>query len=85
MAKYARLIRNPLICALYQARGPTLKNSSPKTHTHPVHPDSDKTSPAYVLNGGHLSAYLSAGTMFQNADVPNGVGSITHSSIEFGL
>ncbi len=38
-----------------------------------------------VLSGRRTGAYLAAGTMFQKAVVPNGLGSMTHSSIEFGL
>lgn len=30
-------------------------------------------------------SYLAAGMMFQNAVVPNGLGSMTHSSMELGL
>ena len=32
-----------------------------------------------------MNAYRMAGTIFQNAVVPNGLGSITHSPMELGL
>ena len=35
--------------------------------------------------GSRAARYLAASSMFQNADVPNGVGSMTHSLMELEL